>query len=210
MPSMARTPLGSQRMFTIGRKTFEDIEDFIADNKASAEKAALGIDLLVRAMVLLTKGLAQQKSGGPIAPAHRSNPALANRIPVQQITGRYFAGWTQRKVANGVWVLYNDSVEAYLIETGMFQRVRRPILKMSLIGMLGVIQTTRTADRFLEWVLAPRRSAKGQFQSFGSRVGSGILSTGMSYSDSYGGSSSGKGATVNRNVLAARTGRLPG
>ena len=160
----------STQGFTFTRKTFSDIEDFIADVKDSKRKVQMGIDLLVRAMIMTTKGLAQQKSAGPIAPRRRSNPALAFRIPVQRITGEYFAGWTQRRVGHGHWILYNDSAEAWLIEHGIYQRVRRPILKMSFLGMLRFIQSTRTADRFLEWVIAPRRSAKGQFQSFHTRV----------------------------------------
>lgn len=142
----------------------------MADVEGSIEKSNQGIELLVRAMVLVIKGLAQKKSGGPVAPRQRSNPALAFRIPVQRITGAYYAGWTQRRLGRGHWILYNDAVEAYFIETGMHMRVRRPILKMSLIGMLRFIQTTRTADRFMDWVLAPRRDARGRFQSFNSRV----------------------------------------
>lgn len=142
----------------------------MADVEGSIQKTNQGIDLLVRAMVLVIKGLAQKKSGGPVAPRHRSNPAMAYRIPVQRITGAYYAGWTQRRLGRAHWILYNDSVEAYFIESGMHMRVRRPILKMSLIGMLRFIQTTRTGDRFLEWVLAPRRDARGRFQSFHSRV----------------------------------------
>jgi hypothetical protein len=169
----ARANLGSvpsSQVVSISRRTFNEIEDFIADNIASKEKAATGIDLLARSMVMVIKGLAQQKSAGPVAARHRSNPALAGRIPVQRISGEYYAGWTLRKVGNGRWVVFNDAVEAWLIEFGIFQRVRRPILKMSLIGMLRFIQTTRTADRFLDWVIAPRRQSNGRFASFNSRL----------------------------------------
>jgi hypothetical protein len=142
----------------------------MADIQSSKEKVAMGLDLIVRSMVLVMKGLAQEKAGGPVAPRHRSVAALAYRIPVQRITGAYYAGWTQRRVGPAHWILYNETVEAYFIETGMFMRIRRPILKMSLIGMLRFIQTTRTGEHFLEWVLAPRRNAKGQFQSFATRM----------------------------------------
>jgi hypothetical protein len=169
-PRIARADLGKVPMFGISKRTFDQIEDLIADVNASKEKAHLGIDLLTRTMVMVIQGIAQSKSAGPVAARHRSNPALAGRIPVQRITGEYFAGWTRRKVGHGHWILYNDAVEAWLIETGMHQHVRRPILKMSMIGMLGMLQATRTGDRFLEWVLAPRRSAKGQFQSFPARL----------------------------------------
>lgn len=174
--------------FWIGKKTFEDIENFIADNESSAVRVQQGIDLLARAMVLVIKGEAQKRSGGQVAARQRSNPALANRIPVQRITGRYFAGWMIRRLGNGHYLMYNDSVEAYLIETGMYQRVRRPILKMSMLQMLALLQTTRTGERFLDWVIAPRRNARGQFQSFSGRV-SGTTSLGG---------------------LAGPTGKLPG
>lgn len=154
----------------ITRQSYANIERFIDDNKRSIVKAHQGIDMLAQTMVMTIKGFAQAKSAGPVAANKRSNPALAYRIPVQRITGRYFAGWTQRRVRSGHWIIYNDAVEAYLIEYGIYQRVRRPILKMSLIGMLRFVQTTRTGDRFFDWVLAPRRK-QGRFQSFNSRLG---------------------------------------
>jgi hypothetical protein len=89
---------------------------------------------------------------------------------VQRITGRYYAGWYVRRLGNARWIVSNNSVEAYLIESGMYQRVRRPILKMSTISMLRFIQTSRTADKFMDWVLAPRRNSRGQFQSFSNRI----------------------------------------
>lgn len=164
-----RSNIGGPRI-TITRKTFEQIETFIADNKASIEKMNKGIDLLVQGTILVVKAGAQERSAGPVAPGKRSVPALAYKIPVQRITGRYFAGWTQRRLGNGHWILYNDSYEAYLIEYGIFQRVRRPILKLSVLGMLRFIQTTPTVGRFMDWVIAPRRNSRGQFQSFSKRM----------------------------------------
>lgn len=156
--------------FGITRQFIDDIERFMGDVEGSREKTAMGMDLLVRSMCMITKGGAQRRSMGPVSPRKRSRPELAYRIPVQRITGRYFAGWTQRRLGMGRWMLYNDTVEAFLIETGLFQRIRRPILKMSLLGMLQFMQTTRTADRFVEWVLAPRRDSAGRFQSFATRI----------------------------------------
>jgi hypothetical protein len=161
-------------LFTISRKTFENLEQFIRDNEASAAKAQVGIDLLTRLMALTIKGFAQEKAAGPVAARHRSNPAFANRIPVQRISGKYFAGWTQRKMGHAHWMVYNDAKEAWLIEYGVFQVTRRPILKMSVIDMLRFIQTTRAGERFLDSILAPRRNAKGQFSSFDQRLGTGF------------------------------------
>ena len=155
--------------FGISRKTFNQLEEFIRDNESSIEKVQFGIDKLVQLMAMVTVSEARKKSFGPVAARQRSNPALAGRIPVQRITGAYFAGWYIRRRGNGRWVVGNDAWEAYLIETGMYQTVRRPILKMSVISMLRFIQTTRTAERFMDDVLKPRRKG-GRFQSFQSRM----------------------------------------
>jgi len=157
--------------FKFTRRTFESIERAIEDNKASAVKLNMGVDLLARAIILVVKGGAQERARGPIAPRKRSVPALAYKIPVQRITGEYYAGWTQRRIGSGHWVVYNDAVEAFFIEYGIYQRVRRPILKMAVTDMLRMIQTTNTAARFQDWVLAPRRDARGRFQSFDTRLG---------------------------------------
>lgn len=168
----ARAPMSSiPTGFGFTRQTFEMLEDFIADNQASKLKSMAGLDMIVRSMAMVTKGLIQEKAGGPVAPRHRSVPALANRIPVQRITGAYYAGWKIKRLGLQHWALWTDTKEAYLIEVGLYQRTRRPILKMSVIGMLRLIQTTRTAERFMENVLAPRRNSKGQFQSFEDRLG---------------------------------------
>jgi hypothetical protein len=156
--------------FKFTRSTFASIENAIADNRASVAKMNAGIDLLVRGCILIVKGGAQTRSAGPIAPRKRSVPALAFKIPVQRITGAYYAGWTQRRLGNGHWVVYNDTVEAYLIEYGIHQRVRRPILKLSVLGMYKFLQTTPTINRFMDWVIAPRRDSRGRFQSFQARM----------------------------------------
>jgi hypothetical protein len=156
--------------FGITRRTFDQIEDYIQDNKASVDRVKFGIDKLAHAMGLIVLSDARRSSFGPVAPRFRSNPALAHRIPVQRITGEYYAGWYLRKAGNGRYLVGNETFQAYLIETGMHQQRRRPILKMAVISMLKFIQTTRTADRFLDSVLAPRRNARGQFQSFDKRI----------------------------------------
>lgn len=180
MAATAKWAMGQTmpNQFAISRKTFEQLEDWIRDNEASAEKAKLGLDTLVRLCILVVKAEAQKRSMGPVAPRRRSNPALAYRIPVQRITGRYFAGWTVRRVRFGAWVIYNETRAAYVIEFGIGQRVRRPVLKLSVLAMLKFVQSTRTAERFAEYVMGPRRSPQGRFQSFEQRVGSLIVGMG--------------------------------
>lgn len=156
----------------IVRPDFTAIERFIAENKESKVKAQVGVDLLVRGMTLVIRGLAQGFSKGQVAPRRRSVPALAHRIPVQRITGKYFSGWQVRRTGAARWLVYNDSKEAYLIEYGIYQRVRRPILKMSLIGMLRFLENSRTEQRFLDSLIQPRRNAAGQYAKipFNSRL----------------------------------------
>lgn len=162
--------------FQITRKTFTSIEEVMRDNMASAERAHMGVDLIARLAVLVVKAGAQKRSMGPVAPRRRSRPELAFRVPVQRITGAYFAGWHVRRLAHGVWLLYNDTIESYLIEYGIFQRVRRPILKLSVIEMMRLIQTTKTGDALVDWIIAPRRDARGRFQSFNARLrGSAVI-----------------------------------
>lgn len=156
--------------FTISRKTFDKIDEYIQDNQASIQRSQFGIDTLVQGIVVLVRSNAMKRSFGPVAPGRRSSPALANRIPVQRITGTYYAGWYVRRIGQGRWAVGNSSFEAYLIETGMFQRTRRPILKMSVMQMLQFLQTTRVIEQFADSLIAPRRNAKGQFQSFKTRM----------------------------------------
>ena len=151
-------------------ESIRQIEDYMLDNQASIDKLQYGLDTLIRVLINIVQMEARKRSQGPVAPRYRSVPAFAFKIPVQRITGRYYQGWTIRRVRNAHWMLYNDSFEAWLIESGMYMRVRRPILKMSFMAMLKFIQTTRTAESFVDSVLAPRRSSKGQFQSFTRRV----------------------------------------
>lgn len=155
----------------ITRESIRQIEDYMDDNAASIDKLNYGMDVLVRLIVNIIRTEAMSRSAGPVAPRHRSVAALAYKIPVQRITGQYYAGWTLRRVRNAHWIVYNPTFEAYLIETGLFLRQRRPILKLSFIAMLRFIQTTKTAEMFADWVLAPRRNSRGRFQSFGTRIG---------------------------------------
>jgi len=162
-------PSGLPGAIGISRKTFEQLEDWMRDVASTRERADEGMDMLIQTMALATKAGAQRRSMGPVAARKRSVPSLAYRIPVQRITGGYFAGWTHQRVGRMHWRVYNDSREAYFIETGLYMRVRRPILKMSVLGMLQMIQTTRTAERMADWVLLPLRDNSGRFQSFSKR-----------------------------------------
>jgi len=199
--------------WTIKKSFFNDVERIIADNRNSIVKAHEGMDLLVRMLALVVKANAQKRSMGAVAPTRRSVPALANRIPVQRITGDYYWGWTIMRMGNARWMVYNDTREAFLIEFGIFQRSRRPVLKLSVIEMLRFVSGTRTGDRFMQSILAPRNKVGGPkqgFQSFADRIGgSSVLGFGHGMTSVIGGSGSGKSAFVQRNTLAGPKGRLP-
>lgn len=181
----------SQNLRTVQMKPdFAAFERFISDNQESAAKASAGLDLIVRSMAMLVLAYARQRSAGPVAPRRRSNPALANKIPVQRITGAYYSGWKIQRLGIARWLVYNDSKEAMLIETGMFQRVRRPILKLSIISMLKYMEGTRTEQRFLASMVSPRRNAKGQYAAIS-------ISQRLMGTDTLGG-------------MAGPTGKLPG
>lgn len=192
MAASALGDLGSMQGHTILRADFTAIERFIADNRESVAKVERGMDLLVRTFAMLILGYAQQKSGGPVAPRRRSVPALAHRIPVQRITGDYFAGWQVRRAGSMSWLVFNDVKEAYLIETGMYQRVRRPILKLSIIAALKFLENSRTEQRFAASLINPRRNALGQYAnvSFAERLsGTETIARGSHYTDEIKGTS---------------------
>jgi len=207
MPSFSPTRPGGGRYdaptnFGITLASIRSIEDYIMDNRFSIDKLRYGMDTLVRVLITVVQSEARKRSAGPVAPRWRSVPAFAYKIPVQRITGRYYQGWTIRRVRNAHWMLYNDSYEAWLIEYGIHMRVRRPILKQSFMAMLQFIQTTRTADMFVDWVLAPRRNAKGQFQSFERRITPFKMMAGAAAYEGRG--------SANPNITGPGSGRLPG
>lgn len=166
--ALGASPPGTGLM--ISRATFDQIVDFIEDNQASIQRLQAGIDTMVNLMVVIVRSEAMKQSFGPVAPRRRSNPAFAFRVPVQRITGAYYAGWYVRRIGRGRWAVGNSSKEGYLIETGLFQRTRRPILKNSAINMLRFLQTSRALETFGDSILAPRRGSNGRFRSFENRV----------------------------------------
>lgn len=77
------------------------------------------------------------------------------KIPVRRITGAYLAGWKVRHIGVGIWETYNDSREAYFIEfginhrgtgltsTGGLVRIRRPVLKLSVMQAVAFARGTK-------------------------------------------------------------------
>jgi len=158
-PSWARGSGSPGTGFKVTPESFNRIVRFMEQNEESVVKAREGMDLLVQLMAVFTRSEAMKKSQGPVAARRRSNPAMAYRIPVQRITGRYYASWYVRRAGSGRWRVGNDSFEAVLIENGIFQRVRRPILKMSVLSMLRYVQQTQVATKYMQSVINVRKSA---------------------------------------------------
>lgn len=169
-------PRGS---FEISEQTFEHIEEWIQAAEETGRNARFGINALAMLMARTNQAIAMEMSRGPNDPQER-NPDLAWKIPVRRISSRYYKGWKVRRLAPGVWMLYNDTREAWFIEYGInhvgqgFQvtyrdgrtyikgsrRVRRPIRKMSLLRTLKSVDQTRAGERVWEAIFAPFRPGK--------------------------------------------------
>ena len=160
-------------MLTISRSTFDELEDWIRDNAASERDFVTGMNALVAMMAYTVKGAAQKKTMGQVD-RRATNTALAYKIPVRRITGKLFAGWKVSRLGPGRYMVYNDDRAAWVLEEDIDRRsgrrMRRPILKLSVMQMLKLIQTTRTAERMVDSVMKPRRNNRGQFQSFQARM----------------------------------------
>ena len=164
---MARYTEG--QIFRISPKTFNEIDAWIRDAERAGRNARFGIEALVSLMARTNQAIAMQMSAGPLDPRMR-NRGAAWKIPVRRITSRYYQGWKVKRLAAGVWMLYNDSREAYFIEFGIHptgsqdtsaggtpfvRRVRRPIRKLSLIRTMRFMDQSRAGERVWEMIFAP-------------------------------------------------------
>ena len=171
--------LRARPYFRIGEETFEHIEQWIDAAEASGRNVRFGMNALVMLMARTNQAIAMEMSRGPNDPQER-NPSAAWKIPVRRISSRYYKGWKVRRLAPGVWMLFNDTREAYFIEYGInhvgggmtvtyrdgrtyiksSRRVRRPIRKMSLMKTIKFMDQTRTGDRVWEAIWAPFRPGR--------------------------------------------------
>lgn len=165
--------------FRINPRIFDEIDDWIRAAEISGQNVRFGMNVLTSLLARTNQAFAQEMSRGPYDPQERK-PDAAWKIPVRRITSRYYQGWKVRRLAPAVWMLYNDSREAYYIEFGINHvghgttvtyrdgrtyikgsaRVRRPIRKMSLIKTLRFVESTRVNDRVWELVWAPFRPGR--------------------------------------------------
>lgn len=95
------------------------------------------------------------------------------KIPVRRITGEYFAGWRAERLNLGVWMVTNYSREAYFIEHGINHRgtglvdsggnrvrIRRPILKLSVLAAINFIEGRNADTVALKGLFQPYHSER--------------------------------------------------
>jgi hypothetical protein len=150
----------------ISTDTINAIEDYIRWAEAVPGQMVKGMDMLSKLMALANQGIAQEMSYGAYDPQNR-NPSQAWRIPVRRISEKYFYGWRVKRLGMGVYMLYNDSREAYFIEYGIHRsgttgevsprRIRRPIRKLSLRRTLEAMMRTQAYHRVWAEIFVDRQ-----------------------------------------------------
>lgn len=154
--------------------TFDQVDDFINDLQALGRSIQPGMEILTQLLAYTNQSFAQSMSAGPVDPQMKNTKA-AWKTPVRRITGRYWRGWKTKRLKPGLWMVYNESREAYYIEHGIHptgskrttsggnsfvMRVRRPIGKLSVIRTLRFADTSRVSERVFETVLEPMRPGR--------------------------------------------------
>lgn len=155
--------VGRGSLFTIDRKWVEEIDQYIRDLEAVGRRVPMAMEALVQIMARVDRAFSQEMSRGPSDPQRR-HPEWAWKVPVRRISSRYYQGWKLRRVAPGVWHVYNDSKEAYYIEYGIHTsaaRVPRPIRRRALLRTLLWMDQTRAGERVWEFTFGPMRAHRG-------------------------------------------------
>lgn len=145
--------------YSISPSYFNQLRELAADFRTDSEKVMFGIDRAVAGYAAVCLGYAQRRSRGFLDPSEQ-NPQWAWKIPVRRISGQYLVGWRVQHVGIGTWRTYNESREAYYIEFGINHegtgvsgpqgtqvRIRRPILKLSVMDTIAFVRGTE-----LDWL----------------------------------------------------------
>lgn len=167
-------------------RTLKELDQFIEANEKIISRMPAVDNVLAQFMSRTADAFVHKWSGGPIRTPgmgsqaggwktpHRDSAgrftqrqtnipwsykaSKAWSFPVPRITGKYYAGWKVKKIANGVWMNYNDSREAYFIEYGIHptstHRVRRPVAKKSAIDTLRWTWNSKVIGRFADSALS--------------------------------------------------------
>lgn len=155
----------------ITRGDFNSIAEFAQTLDRGSKTFMNVMDSSAHLWVMLIKGLAEQKYRGP------QSGGSPGTIPVRRLTGSAYAGWRVKRITKGAWEVYNEDRGAYMVEYGLgSNKVRRPILKMSVVGSLRFIARTKFANMIMKETFGDLRNNRGQFQSFAARMrGSNIV-----------------------------------
>jgi hypothetical protein len=157
--------------YGISRQTFRELDAAIETMRGLPNQFDRGMNVLVHLLAMSHKGRAQALSRGTVS--YRGQAGQPWQIPVRRITGEYYRGWNVKRLAQGVWVVYNTARETPFIEFGINPRtgggVPRPIMKMSGLDVLRFIARTRVAERFSHEILGPLRDKRGRYRSFDAR-----------------------------------------
>ncbi len=173
-PTMYRTSMGTVALMkwtaqnpalipsgvTITPSFMRDLETYMAGLAASGRNVVPAANMLAMTLAHVCQSFALEKSRGKYDP-YQKVPEMAWMLPVRRISQRYYRNWKVRRLAPGMWEVYNDSREAYFIEYGIHtskRRVRRPIMKMSLIKMLRWADAVGVGHRVFEQIFAPLRN----------------------------------------------------
>lgn len=174
--------------------TLDQIDDFINDLQSLGRSIVPGMEILTSYLAYTNQSFAQRLSAGPVDP-RMQNPKAAWKTPVRRITGRYYKGWKTKRLKLGLWMVYNDSREAYFIEYGIHptgtktetpggntftMRVRRPIGKISVIKTLRFADMSRVSERVFETVLEPMRPGR-TYKKRGEGIGMSGMTSRLGY-----------------------------
>jgi hypothetical protein len=164
------------------RQSFEELDTLIKSFETGSREFNFAMHVAAEMLAKATQGHAQRLYRGfkttpyDVRTGHAPG---AWTVPVRRITNVAYQGWRVRQVAFGAWEVFSESRDAYMVEFGISRSgnaIRRPILRMSGVATLRMIQRTQFGNRIMAGTFGNLRNNKGHFRSFASRMqGSNIL-----------------------------------
>jgi len=171
IPQMQYASIGSGRgVVEITPESLKALEDCAAwCTNVARNKLPWADHMLAKTMAMVAGGMAQKRSAGiKRAP---QDTTRSWKMPVPRVTSKYFMGWRIKRVSNEAYLLTNDSREAYFIEFGIHRnprtgqpsprRIRRPVLKLSVLEMLKMIYASPIGHRVWSSILIPKPGEPG-------------------------------------------------
>lgn len=181
--------VSSSNRSVIQQSFFDDLERWLKDNQFSEREFKKGMDRLAGLLALTCLSFAQEKSRGPLDPQDKRREK-AWLIPVRRISQEYYYSWYEERISQGHWETGNRSREAFYIEYGINHqgtgredsggnrnRVRRPIMKLSMLATLKWIEHTKVVNRVASTVFIGDNSRGGHTNLAGQGMQSGRVGT---------------------------------